>query len=81
MRLKHDIRFKMMATGLRLAGQKKVADIIQSSWKVWKLYNTSTMDFHLFFCCNNAAELQVTYQPQAPTPDLCTLSLVKCNRG
>ena len=37
----------------------QVADIILSSWKVWKLYNTSTMDFHLFFCCHNAAELQV----------------------
>ncbi len=70
MRIKHDIRFKLMATGLRLAGHKKVADIILSSWKVWKLYNTSTMDFHLFFCCHNAAELQVRAF-RAPIPCEC----------
>ena len=27
--------------------------------QVWKLYNTKTMDFHLFFCAKKAQELQV----------------------
>jgi hypothetical protein len=27
---------------------------------VWKLYNTSSMDFHLFFCCHNVRRLQWT---------------------
>ena len=34
MRIKHGIRFKLMAAGLRMAGHKKVADMIKSSWKV-----------------------------------------------
>jgi hypothetical protein len=34
MRMKHGIRFKLIATGLRMAGYKKVADMINSSWKV-----------------------------------------------
>ena len=33
--VKHSLRFKMMAMGLKLAGHKKVADMITSSWKVW----------------------------------------------
>ena len=28
--------------------------------QVWKLYNTKTMDFHLFFCAKKAMELQVS---------------------
>lgn len=28
--------------------------------QVWKLYNTKTMDFHLFFCAKHAMELQVS---------------------
>ena len=32
--VKHSLRFKMMAVGLKLAGHKKVADMITSSWKV-----------------------------------------------
>ena len=31
--VKHSLRFKMMAVGLKLAGHKKVADMITSSWK------------------------------------------------
>ena len=34
MRVKHSLRFKFMAVGLKLAGHKKVADMITSSWKV-----------------------------------------------
>jgi hypothetical protein len=34
MQIKHGIRFKLMAAGLRMAGHKKVADMIKSSWKV-----------------------------------------------
>ena len=34
MRLKHGMRFRMMAVGLKMAGHKKVADMITSSWKV-----------------------------------------------
>lgn len=34
MRIKHGMKFKMMAVGLRMAGHKKVADMIKSSWKV-----------------------------------------------
>ncbi|BDA50523.1 probable fatty acyl-CoA reductase 1 [Coccomyxa sp. Obi] len=64
MRIKHGIRFKLMAAGLRMAGHKKVADMIKSSWKVWKLYNTKTMDFHLFFCCRNTMELQSLVTPK-----------------
>lgn len=26
--------------------------------QVWKLYNTSSMDFHLFFCCHNVEQLE-----------------------
>lgn len=26
--------------------------------QVWKMYNTSCMDFHLFFCCRNVERLQ-----------------------
>ena len=33
--VKHSLRFRMMAVGLKLAGHKKVADMITSSWKVW----------------------------------------------
>ena len=29
MRIKHDIRFKLMATGLRLAGHKKVGQLLR----------------------------------------------------
>ena len=57
--MKHDIRFKALATGLRMAGHAKLASMVQNSWKIWKLYNTSTMDFHLFYCARNLAELQV----------------------
>ncbi|EIE20590.1 hypothetical protein COCSUDRAFT_48572 [Coccomyxa subellipsoidea C-169] len=64
MRMKHGIRFKLMAAGLRMAGHKKVADMIKSSWKVWKLYNTKTMDFHLFFCCRKAMEIQSLVAPE-----------------
>jgi fatty acyl-CoA reductase len=59
MRVKHDIRFRMLGAGLRMAGHKKLADMVANSWKIWKLYNTSTMDFHLFYCARNLAELQV----------------------
>lgn len=38
MRMKHGIRFKLMAAGLRMAGHKKVADMIKSSWKVTILH-------------------------------------------
>lgn len=34
MRIKHGIRFRMIAMGLRMAGYTKVADMIKSSWKV-----------------------------------------------
>ena len=34
MRLKHGLRFRAMAVGLRLAGQEKIASMIISSWKV-----------------------------------------------
>ena len=31
---------------------------LHDSWpQVWKLYNTSSMDFHLFFCCANVERL------------------------
>ena len=32
--IKHGLRFKMIAAALRMKGNKKVADIITSSWKV-----------------------------------------------
>ena len=34
MRLKHGMKFRMTALGLKIAGHKKVADMILSSWKV-----------------------------------------------
>lgn len=34
MRLKHGMKFRMMAVGLKMAGHKKVANMITSSWKV-----------------------------------------------
>ena len=34
--------------------------------QVWKLYNTKTMDFHLFFCARKAIELQVCRTPTFP---------------
>lgn len=34
MRLRHGLRFRAMAVGLRLAGQEKIAGMIISSWKV-----------------------------------------------
>ena len=55
---KHDVRFKLLAAGLRLAGERKLCDLVLSSWKIWKLYNTSTMDFHLFYCSANLQALQ-----------------------
>ena len=62
MLVKHDIRFKVLAAGLRMAGHAKLAGMVQNSWKIWKLYNTSTMDFHLFYCARNLAEMQVRMQ-------------------
>ena len=34
MRLKHGLRFRAMAVGLRSAGHEKIANMIISSWKV-----------------------------------------------
>ncbi|CAL8462842.1 g2376 [Coccomyxa elongata] len=58
LRLRQGLRLRAIAAGLRLAGHRIVAQRLMSGWKVWKLYNTSSMDFHLFFCCCNVAELQ-----------------------
>ena len=59
MTLKHDIRVWLVAAGLQATGRRKVAGLVRSSWRLWKLYNTSAMDFHLFFCSRNLVELQV----------------------
>ena len=59
MTLKHSIRMWLVAAGLHAAGQRRTAGLVRASWRVWKLYNTSTMDFHLFYCSRNLVELQV----------------------
>ena len=59
MTLKHNVRIWLAAAGLQVAGRRKTAGLVRASWRVWKLYNTSTMDFHLFYCSRNLVELQV----------------------
>ncbi|EIE27188.1 hypothetical protein COCSUDRAFT_55211 [Coccomyxa subellipsoidea C-169] len=57
LRLRQGLRLRSIAVGLRLAGRPALADRLLSGWKVWKLYNTSSMDFHLFFCYANVERL------------------------
>ena len=58
-----------------------------SMFKVWKLYNTKTMDFHLFFCSRKAVELQVGNNPSLPAADPAfkvlesLLMIVNCAQG
>ena len=59
MTLKHNIRVWLAAAGLQAAGRARMAGVVRRSWRLWKLYNTSAMDFHLFFCSRNLVELQV----------------------
>ena len=107
MRLKHGIRFRLLAAGLHMSGQHKLCSVVLNScefqryspcttccfpcsscqharqdrgprhgigsmitlWphafagKSWKLYNTSTMDFHLFYCTRNTQALQASSPP------------------
>ncbi|KAK9907611.1 hypothetical protein WJX75_006988 [Coccomyxa subellipsoidea] len=57
LQLRQGLRLRAVAVGLRLAGRRKVADRVLSGWKLWKLYNTTSMDFHLFFCSHNTEQL------------------------
>ena len=58
-----DVRFRMMAASLQLAGHGEAARQLLGGWSLWKLYNTSAMDFHLFFCARNLMRLQALLQP------------------
>ena len=62
-----DARFRTMAASLHLAGQREAARQLLSGWSLWKLYNTSAMDFHLFFCARNLVQLQVLQLDQHVT--------------
>ena len=54
----YDIKYKAMALALKMKGEKRTAHTLANGWRIWKLYNTSRMDFHLFFCSRNVRALQ-----------------------
>ena len=47
--------------------------------QVWKLYNTKTMDFHLFFCAKKAQELQVSRTKHGSKPQPRAILHLACN--
>ena len=54
----YDIKYKAMALALNMKGEKRTAKTLANGWRIWKLYNTSRMNFHLFFCSRNVRALQ-----------------------
>ena len=59
MALLQGLWLRLLAVLLYLAGQGRAARYLLDSWRVWMRYNTSAMDFHLFYCSRKLVELQV----------------------
>ena len=54
----YTLKFLLISWLMRLKGLPKLADTVWNGWQAYNLYNSSRLDFQLFFCVRNAAKLQ-----------------------
>ena len=54
----YTLKFFLISWLMRLRGLPKLADTVWQGWQAYSLYNSSRLDFQLFFCVRNAAKLQ-----------------------
>lgn len=54
----YTLKFFLISCLMKLKGLSKLADTVWQGWQAYSLYNSSRLDFQLFFCVRNAAKLQ-----------------------
>ena len=52
------LKFFLISCLMKLKGLPKLADTVWQGWQAYSLYNSSRLDFQLFFCVRNAVKLQ-----------------------
>jgi len=52
------LKFFLISCLMKLKGLPKLADTVWQGWQAYSLYNSSRLDFQLYFCVHNAAKLQ-----------------------
>ena len=53
----YTLKFLLISWLMRLKGLPKLANTVWQGWQAYSLYNSSRLDFQLFFCVRNAAKL------------------------
>ena len=54
----YTLKFFLISCLMKLKGLPKLATTVWQGWQAYSLYNSSRLDFQLFFCVRNAAKLQ-----------------------
>ncbi|KAL3144875.1 Fatty acyl-CoA reductase 2 [Trebouxia sp. C0009 RCD-2024] len=65
-----DVYYRVTCYGLRLSGQKRLAQKLMLGWKTWKDVGSSSMDHNLLFLCDGAKKLSEG-RLSLHHPDLC----------